>query len=127
MRVAIELIDAALAEPDGEFRARVADVAGAVAGYLCFGPTLMTDGTWDLYWIVTDPDHRGAGIGSLLLESLEREVRGLGARHIRVETSSTELYGSAQRFYQRHHYPVFARFPDFYRQGDDLLVLYKAL
>ncbi len=127
VRVALELIDAALADPDGEFRVRVATVGDTLAGYLCFGPTPMTDTTWDLYWIVTDPEHRGAGVGSALIEHLEREVRGRGARYIRVETSSTELYGSAQRFYQRHAYPVFARFPDFYRAGDDLLVLYKAV
>lgn len=125
--MALELIDAALADPDGEFRVRVAELDGTVAGYYCFGLTPMTDTTWDLYWIVTDPERRGRGVASSLLAQLEGEVRGHGGRYVRVETSSTELYGAAQRLYQRHGYPVFARFPDFYREGDDLLVLYKRL
>ena len=105
----------------------MAEAGGALAGYLCFGPTPMTEGTWDLYWIVTDPAFRRGGVGSRLLTALEHELRGLGARRVRIETSSTELYGAAHGFYQRHGYPVEARLRDFYRPGDDLVILYKSL
>src|SRR5512140_230504 len=39
---------------------------GAVQGYVCVGPTPMTDGTYDLYWIAVDPDIHGKGIGKQL-------------------------------------------------------------
>src|SRR5438067_14273 len=51
--VALELIDAALAEPGGEYRVLIAELDGKLAGYICYGPTPMTEGTWDLYWIAT--------------------------------------------------------------------------
>jgi len=127
--VALELIDGALAEPNGSYRALVADGDGPwpIAGYVCYGPTPMTDGTWDLYWIVTHPEARGRGVARALVERMEAELRGLGARAVRVETSHLDNYGAAHRFYQRLHYPVVARIADFYRPGDDLLVMMKRL
>src|SRR5437016_5604566 len=48
--VALELVDAALAEPSGEYRVTVAELDGRLAGYVCYGPTPMTESSWDLYW-----------------------------------------------------------------------------
>jgi GNAT superfamily N-acetyltransferase len=125
--VALELIDAALAEPGGDYRVLVAEFEGQLAGYACYGPTPMTEGTWDLYWIVTHPEMRGLGIGRTLAETMERELKNLGARLVRVETSRTEAYGAAHSFYLRLGYPVVADLPDFYKPGDDLLILMKRL
>jgi GNAT superfamily N-acetyltransferase len=128
--VALELVDAALAEPGGEYRVLVAEskeVDGRVAGYICYGPTPMTEGTWDLYWVVSHPQARGRGVARALVEKMEAELRGMGARLVRVETSQTEGYGAAHVFYERLAYPVAARFPDFYKPGDDLLVMMKRL
>lgn len=105
----------------------VADCDGRLAGYICYGPTPMTAGTWDLYWIVTHAEMRGRGVARALVEQMESEVRALGAEQVRVETSQTEGYGAAHGFYERLRYPVVARFPDFYKPGDDLLVMYKKL
>ena len=75
--VALELIDGALAEPGGEYRVLVAELGdGALAGYICYGPTPMTEGTWDLYWIVTHPDARGGGVARALVARMEEELRG---------------------------------------------------
>ena len=58
--VALELIDAGIAgSPD--YAIRVAVLAGKVVGYVCFGPTPMTEGTYDMYWIASDPAVRGQG------------------------------------------------------------------
>jgi ribosomal protein S18 acetylase RimI-like enzyme len=124
---ALELIDAALADPDRDYTVRVADEGGRISGYVCFGPTPMTRGTWDMYWIVTDPEWRGRGVGSALVEAMEAELRRRGARLVRVETSHLDEYGAAHRFYARHRYPVIARLPDFYKPGDDLVVMLKQL
>jgi len=44
-----------------------------------------------------------------------------------VETSQKDAYDPARRFYERCGYPEHARFADFYRPGDDLVVYYKRL
>jgi len=125
--VALELIDDALADPGGEYHVLVAELDGALAGYVCFGDTPMTDGTWDLFWIVTHPDARRNGVARALVTRMEAELRGRGARMIRVETSRLDGYGAARAFYERLGYPVCAVLPDFYRPGDDLLVMLKRL
>jgi len=125
--VALELLDGALAEPGGEYRVLVAELDGGLAGYVCYGPTPMTDGTWDLYWIVTHPAARGNGIARALVARMEGELRALGARMVRVETSRLDGYGAAHAFYERMRYPVCAVMPDFYRPGDDLVVMLKRL
>jgi ribosomal protein S18 acetylase RimI-like enzyme len=129
VRCALELIDAALADPTGDYRVLVAELADGVrvAGYVCYGPTPMTEGTFDLYWIATHSAARGRGVGSALIERMEVELRAAGARLVRVETSHQELYGAAHRFYVRHGYPVVARLPDFYKPGDDLVTMLKVL
>jgi ribosomal protein S18 acetylase RimI-like enzyme len=125
--VALELLDGALADPGGDYRVLCAELDGALAGYVCYGPTPMTDGSWDLYWIVTHPDARGLGVATALVRRMESELRALDARMIRVETSRLDGYGAARAFYERLEYPLVAVLPDFYRPGDDLLVMLKRL
>jgi ribosomal protein S18 acetylase RimI-like enzyme len=125
--VALELVDGALAEPGGEYRVLIAERDGRLSGYVCYGPTPMAEGTWDLYWIVTHPDARGGGVARTLVGCMEEEIRRLGARLVRVETSRLDGYGAARAFYQRMAYPVVAELHDFYKPGDDLLVMLKRL
>src|SRR5262245_47497806 len=131
---AIELLDAALAPSDGDnYEARVAvdDVAGAsserVLGYACFGPTPMTEATYDLYWLAVADGARGRGIGGALFAAVEQELKQREARIVRVETSSLEGQGGARRFYEKVGFRLSGAIADFYRQGDDLLVFAKAL
>ena len=35
----------------------------AIAGYACYGPTPLTEGVFDLYWIAVHPEAQGRGIG----------------------------------------------------------------
>src|SRR5678816_1605623 len=51
--VAVELVDDALADPGGEYHVLLAHSGAQLLGYVCYGTTPMTDGTWDLFWIVT--------------------------------------------------------------------------
>jgi ribosomal protein S18 acetylase RimI-like enzyme len=131
---AIELLDAALAPADEEsdgYEARVAvsdDAASErVLGYACFGATPMTDATVDLYWLVMARDVRGQGLGAALYAGVEAELKQRGVRIIRVETSSLEGQGGARRFYEKTGFRLAGAIPDFYRQGDDLLVFAKVL
>ncbi len=128
---ALEVIDEALADPlapRGDYRAFVAeDEHGAVAGYECHGPTPLTDGTYDLYWIAVDPAFQGKGVGRALLAFAEDDVRATAGRLLLIETSSQESYGDTIRFYERSGYPLVARIPAFYRPGDDKLIFAKLL
>jgi ribosomal protein S18 acetylase RimI-like enzyme len=124
--VALELIDDAARDREG-YRALVAEEAGRVVGYVCYGLTPMTDATWDLYWLVVHPAERGRGVARALVAAMEAELRALGGRQVRVETSQLDQYGAARACYERLNYPVVARLPDFYRPGDDLLIMLKRL
>jgi ribosomal protein S18 acetylase RimI-like enzyme len=95
--------------------------------YACFGATPMTEGTYDLYWLVTDAAERGKGLGGRLLADVEAELRRRKARLLRIETSSLEGHGGARRFYERAGYGTVGLIPDFYRPGDDLVTLAKRL
>jgi len=127
--VALELIDEALANgEDSDYWVRVAtDDSQSVLGYVCFGPTPMTSATYDLYWLVTHKAARGQGVAKTLVKYMEGELSGQGPCAVRVETSHKESYSAARRFYDKCGYPEQARFPDFYRPGDDLVVYYKRL
>lgn len=124
---AMELVDAALAHPErGEYEAHVlADEK--IHGYVLFGPTPMTDGVYDLYWIAVDPHEQGRGFGQLLLKFVENEVRQRAGRMLLIETSSKRSYAPTIRFYQRAGYHEISRIKDFYRIEDDKVVFCKHL
>src|SRR3972149_1461301 len=46
-----------------------------VVAYTCYGPTPLTDGTFDLYWICVSPDFQNKGIGSELLDGVEKDIK----------------------------------------------------
>jgi len=96
-------------------------------GYACFGPHSLTQGTYDLYWIVVDPTAQGHGIGHALLARVEAEVQARGGRLLLVETSGTPAYAPARRLYETSGYRCEAVVHDFYAPGDDLLIFSKDL
>lgn len=123
---ALELIDAAIAGST-DYQVRVADKDGKIVGYICYGPTPMTEGTYDLYWIASDPKVRGQGVGAALASAMEGDLRRRQGRLIRVETSAMEAYGPTRGFYAAMKYLEEARFKDFYKQGEDLIILSKKI
>ncbi|MBN1203314.1 MAG: GNAT family N-acetyltransferase [Myxococcaceae bacterium] len=127
VQCAIELVDLALTPNNKDYTLLVADRDGSLVGYVCYGPTPMTEGTYDLYWIASDPTVRGQGVGASLIAGMEADMRRRGARVIRVETSATEAYGPTRGFYASMKYTEEARFRDFYKVGDDLIILAKRL
>ena len=133
VEVAIELVDLALQPNNPDYQILVADKTGGpggeggLVGYVCYGPTPMTEGTYDLYWIASDPTVRGQGVGAALVSGMEGDLRRRHARLIRVETSATEAYGPTRGFYAAMKYTEEARIRDFYKVGDDLIMLTKRL
>lgn len=126
--VAEEVINSYLHDPGGSgYYILIARIASSVAGYICYGPTPLTDGTWDIYWQAVAQEKRGQGIGSVLTEEAEKEIRKTRARLIIIETSSTHAYEKTLHFHRCRGYEVIARIPDFYFPGDDKLILQKQL
>jgi len=68
-------------------------------------------------------DHRNNGIGSDLLENLERRMRELGISDIWLWTSGD----ATLRFYDRHGYTTFAEMESWYSDGSSRFGLRKKL
>jgi GNAT superfamily N-acetyltransferase len=126
--VAEELIDSYLDDPSGSgYHILVAEAGSTVEGYVCFGPTPLTETTWDVYWMAVAREKQGQGIGGVLLKSAEKEImKGQGRLSI-IETSSTPAYEKTRNFHLSQGYEIVARIPDFYAVGDDRLILQKRL
>ena len=92
-------------------------------GYACAGPTPATEGTFDLYWLAVDPASQGKGVGRMLVQAVEADLRARGARLLLVETSSRPDYESTRAFYTRCGYTEAARIRDFYAPADDRIML----
>jgi len=126
--VAEELIDSYLDDPSGSgYHILVAQVDSNVEGYICYGPTPLTEGTWDIYWVAVAQARQDQGIGSALMESAEKEILKAKGRLTIIETSSTPLYEKTRNFHISQGYEVVARIPDFYALGDDKLILQKRI
>jgi GNAT superfamily N-acetyltransferase len=126
--VALEVFDEAVrAGPRPEpYSALGAEVEGRLSGWICWGPTPCTLGTYDLYWMAVDPALQGSGIGTALVLEMERRLTGL-ARLIVVETAGRPDYAATRRFYESRGYRPTATIPDFYAPGDDQVVFVKAV
>jgi ribosomal protein S18 acetylase RimI-like enzyme len=129
--IAADMVREGLAAPDDDedpYQFVVAERAGRVLGYACFGTVPLTEGTYDLYWIVVHPAAQGSGIGRALMAHCEAAIAAQGGRLVVVETSSRRDYDKTRRFYERTmRYDSAARFADFYRPGDDKIVYVKYL
>ncbi len=99
--------------------------ADSVVGFVCFGPTPLTDGVWDLYWISVDRSHQKNGIGRILLQKVEEEVCRRGARAIYLETSDSAIYEPAREFYEKNGYERLAIIDEFYAPGEGKVIYRK--
>jgi ribosomal protein S18 acetylase RimI-like enzyme len=96
-------------------------------GYVCFGQTPLTRGTWDIYWIAVDPSQQRQGIGQLLMRHAEEEIGRQGGRLVLVETSAQEMYKPTLSFYSALKYQEVSCIPDFYDLGDAKVTFAKSL
>lgn len=146
--VALELFDASFVEKDYVFlgafsndvpteiatdssadgrRLMADDCTQTLQGFACYGPTMDTDRTYDLYWIAVDRAAHGSGCGSVLLKEVERRLEDLHARLLVIETSSRSDYTATRGFYLKRGYVEAARVREFYASNDDRIILTKRL
>ncbi|HUX12246.1 MAG TPA: GNAT family N-acetyltransferase [Spirochaetia bacterium] len=95
---------------------------GRVVGFSCHGPRALTDGTYDLYWVASDPSAGRRGVGGALLARTKEEVRRAGGRLVIAETSGRAEYSKTRDFYEKHGYLAEAVIKDFYAPGDDIVM-----
>lgn len=125
--VAVEVFDDATREPGVDYHALGAYQDDRMVGFTLFGPVPCTTATWDLYWIVVDPELQRHGVGRQLLASTESAIRAAGGRLIVVETSSRPDYAATRRFYEAVGYRRAAEIADYYTAGEALVVYSKHL
>ncbi|MBI5664751.1 MAG: GNAT family N-acetyltransferase [Nitrospirae bacterium] len=128
IEVALELVeDSVVKGSNSDYNFILAEYEGKTAGYVCYGPILVTDKRYDLYWISVKKELRRKKIGSLLLVNAEKNIKDLGGAAIYIETSSLQIYQQTRQFYIKHGYHEVARIPDYYADGDARVVYMKKL
>jgi ribosomal protein S18 acetylase RimI-like enzyme len=82
----------------------------------------LTAASWYLYWMCVRPVAQRLGLAQALQPG--GSVRPITRRRAdRSETSGRSDYGRARRFYEQAGYLPVGRIPDFYRTGDDCLII----
>ena len=123
--IADEVLRDSLLPASGYYSRCCVTEENCVVGYVYWGPTPCTSGTFDLYWIAVHPDFQGNGVGKQLLNCAEEQVRHERARLMIIETSSINDYEATRKFYSQNGYQQYAIIPDFYRQGDHKIIYGK--
>ena len=100
----------------------VAEVEGRIAGYVI---TRILDGIGDLASLAINPVYRRNGIGTALLDAIERRVKAYGVNEIDLEVRKTNLSGLA--FWQNMGFLPFGTLPGFYEDGEDAVRMRKVL
>ncbi|MBU0552039.1 GNAT family N-acetyltransferase [Myxococcota bacterium] len=93
-----------------------------LCSFICYGPTPMTKGTFDMYWIGTSDHFQGKGLARRLMDHMKLELSQKNGRLIRIETSSKDTYQQTRIFYQRMGMKEGLCIKNFYDIGDDLIV-----
>ena len=128
VEVAEEVLDSYLHNPSGSgYHVLTAEVGSSVMGYVCYGPTPLTEGTWDIYWLAVAPRQQRRGIGMTLMKSAEDDIKQALGRLAIIETSSKPEYAGTRSFHLSQGYQPVCQIADFYAPGDDKIIFQKRL
>jgi len=126
--IAAEVFDDANTQgPQGDYQSFIARNNGSLVGWVCYGETPCTLGTFDIYWLAVDPRSQGLGIGRKLMDFAEKAIKDMGGRIAIVETSGSERYIPTRAFYEKVGYKEASRVEDFYAPGDPKIIYTKVL
>jgi ribosomal protein S18 acetylase RimI-like enzyme len=112
-----ELLQGAIANPDGDYRALVAERDGEIVGFGVFGMIAGTIGTGILYSILVAPRSRRAGIGERLLFEISGTLASAGARMIIAELPADPIVMRFRALLLSHGFAEESRIDDYYRDG----------
>ena len=117
-------------EPDGDGSTCLVEDAEdgrGLASVLFYRPEESSDRGFDLTMIAVRPDLQGTGRGGALMRHAEEDLRGRGERLLLVRTSGAPQYDRTRAFYRSLGYGEHARVPDYWTDGDDLVMFSKRL
>ena len=117
-------------EPDGEGSTCLVEDAAdgqGLASVLFYRPEDSAERAYDLTMIAVRPDLQGGGRGAALMRHAEDDLRERGQRLLVVRTSGTDQYARTRAFYRHLGYVEHARVPDYWTDGDDLVLFTKRL
>lgn len=107
---------------------------GAVVGGAYYAPDgthypspLAREGVWNMYFIGVQPSQQRSGVGSRLLEEVEKQLRSREGKRLVIETSGKGSFEHIRAFYAKHGYDAGEVTPDFYGPGDDKVMFSKSL
>ena len=112
-----DFLRSAVAEPEGEYRACVAERDGELVGLATFGMVAGTIGTGMLYSILVAPRSRRAGIGERLLFQVKADLVSAGARMIIAEVPGDPSVMRFRALLLAHGFVEEARIEDYYGDG----------
>ena len=126
--VAIELIEERLKNGEGcGYQFCFLEIEGRTVAYGCYGEIPVTIKNYDLYWLAVDNNFRSKGLGRVLLEKIETDIKSHAGRGIYIETSNKEQYAPTTEFYESCGYKQIAVYKDFYDINDNKAVYNKKL
>ncbi|MFY9116691.1 MAG: GNAT family N-acetyltransferase [Bacteroidales bacterium] len=124
--VALEVLDTLLEQGEQSgYSIVIAQQDTLPVAFSVYGPTPCTVSGWDIYWMAVKDNLRGKGLGSLLMEIIEKNIVKQGGTNIWIETSGREAYLPTRRFYEKHRYRAMAELSDFYAPGDSKVIYGK--
>ncbi len=125
--IATEMIEMANSDSDTFYDIFVYEDNGEILGYHCTGRRALSDGAYDLYWIVVAPEYQDNSVGRKLLKHAEDFVKEQNGRWILIETSSKEELLPTRKFYLRNNYTIISEIKDFYSVGESMILFGKYL
>lgn len=123
VKVNFEIAASRLHHQDNNHQFMFAEYNGKTVAYACYCelPDACA-GTYELYWLSTQNEYRGLGIGRNLVRKLVMDLRMRGASRLYVKTDSTRQYEPTRRFYESCGFRQCAILADYYGQGDDCCI-----
>lgn len=128
IEIALVLVTERLAKGDSSgYHFLILEDGNGLAGYCCFGLIPRTAISYDMYFIVVDPERHRMRIGKWLLRQAEATAATLGGIAMYIDTSGQERYLPTRRFYESCEYEIAATLPDFFAEGDPKIIYRRGL
>ena len=126
--VAIELVEDRLKNGEGcGYQFYFLELEGRTVAYGCYGEIRGTIKNYSIYWLAVDHRFRGKGLGTMLLDKIEGDIKKRAGRGIYIGTSNKDQFIPTLGFYKKSGYRQIALLKDFYDLNDNQAIYYKKL